>query len=163
MEKASTHALTLSSTVSWFLTYEPHEKLAHTPHMKSQLHKNAMYVNFQTERVEKICLPHFRHRIEFYISLQAASVLSSLMKFKTSVGFAMEGCLMESTLWQTFFHLCQRHMKNGFLSLDSMCSLWLCSRGESVLWDAELPQPAWASSCTSGSGPEPDWPGDVLW
>lgn len=73
--------------------------------------------------MEKICLSHFRHGVDFYISLQAACVLSSLVKFKTSVGFALLGCLMGAALWQTFFHLCRRQMKNWFLSLDSMCSL----------------------------------------
>lgn len=101
--------------------------------MKSQLHKNAKYVNFQEERVKKICLSNFRCWVDFYISLRAVCVLSSLMKFKPSVGFATVHCLMGAALWQTFFHLCQKQMKTWFLSLDSMCSVWLCSRGESVL------------------------------
>lgn len=74
------------------------KKLAQAPRMKSQLHKNANYVNFQKGRVEKICLSHFRHWVDFYISLQAACILSSLMKFKTSVGFALVGCLMGAAL-----------------------------------------------------------------
>lgn len=108
-----------------------------------------MFVLFQT------------YMVHFYISLQAACVLSSFMKFKTSVGFTMVGCLTGATLWH-FFHLCQRQMRNWFFSLDLMCSVWLCSRVEKVLWVAKLRQPAWTSSCSSGSWPEPDWPGDVL-